>query len=205
MHLDFALDQGQWLENTVRDIQMLGGVCHAMSTEWVFARLRQQVWQPVPEYWRGVSHQRAYKILWQDALNGLWGGANYLQYLQIATRPTERFVRDPAARYRMAFHADHIYGLNQLRPHILALGAGSGIVIVMFGVDANGGNPSNWGHTVGAVRTGAGVFQFLDTNNGQYSWGAHADANTVGREIEEALDNDYGAWGIRDVYVYRVG
>ncbi len=198
---DIALNQGAWLVNNVVDKQRHGGVCHAMTTEWVFDKLQNRNWVVHESYWRGVSHQRAYAIYWQDALRGLWGGAHYNQYLQIALRPTEKFISDPARRQGRDFHVDHVFNLNQLSPHIIGLSAGSGLVIVMFGVDGN----DNWGHTVAVVRQANDDYLFLDINQGQYSWAGGTSGGVAGREVEKSLNRLYGNDGIRDVYLYRVG
>ncbi|MBX9406397.1 hypothetical protein K5E40_11985 [Pseudomonas baetica] len=205
MNLDIPLDQVTWLNTNVIDLQSLGGVCHAMSTEWVLTTLQNQPWDIETAYLRGVSHQRAYALRWEYALRGNWGGAQYAQYLQIAASPTQRFIEDPARRQGRPFHAHHVHSLIQMAPH-LALAAGSGAVIVMFGSDANQpATAQNWGHTVAMVRTGAGIYQFLDVNEGRYSWQAGATNAVVAQEVRQKLRDCYWGWGIRDIYIFKVG
>lgn len=206
MNQDFALDQGPWLELNVADIQAHGGVCHAMATEWVLALIRGQPWDAQTEYWRGVSHQRAYALAWQERLRGLWGGAHYTQYLQIALRPSESFVRDPARRQGQAFRTIRGHGLEDLYLPISALGPGAGMVITMFGSNAHWpADAQNWGHTVAVVREGGGTFRFLDVNYGQYSWPPFTLPGKVSLGVTAALKQHYGNWGIRDVCAFCVG
>jgi hypothetical protein len=202
-----ALNQGPWLVANVQDVQSHGGVCHAMGTEWVFAQLQNRPWNAQSEYWRGVSHQRAYALAWQERLRGHWGGGLYNQYLHIALQPTERFVQDPARRQGQPFHSDHVHSLNHLTPHILAMGTGVGLVIVMFGSNpAWLANSQNWGHTVAVTRDAGGTYRFLDVNQGQYSWPPGTPGSTVGREVEHNLRAlGYDNWGIRDIYLFRIG
>jgi hypothetical protein len=202
---NFALDQGTWLTR-IEDIQMHGGVCHAMATEWVYALLQQRPWDANTEYFRGVSHQRAYALKWADALRGLWGGAAYDRYLQIAAPPTENFVRDPARRQGRVFRVAHEQTLPRLAPHVVGLGVGSGLVIVMFGVDINEpADSQNWGHTVAIFRDVHGDYKFLDVNQGEYSWPADTPIATVGNEVVQNLTEEYGTWGIRDINIFGVG
>ncbi|MEM9556786.1 MAG: hypothetical protein AAGC60_21175 [Acidobacteriota bacterium] len=218
MNRDFQLNQGIWLGDyafgpdpatgnfgivavNVVDRQRQGGVCHAMSTEWLFAQLNGRPWNVQQEYWRAVSHQRAYAIYWQDALRGHWGGGHYQQYLQIALRPTRDYVANPARRQHRNFHSARVASLNFLRFHIADLGVNSGFVIVMFGVDNN----DNWGHTVAIHRDGGGTYRFVDVNFGQYSWPGGTAGLQVGQETRQFLHQWYGNDGIRDVYLFRVG
>jgi len=217
MHQDFPLDQGPWLENNVMDIQAKGGVCHAMTTEWVFALIQGQHWDAQTEYWRGVSHQRAYALAWEERLRGLWGIAHYNQYLQIALRPSESFVRDPARRQGRAFRTIHGDGLEDLLQPISALGPGAGMVITMFGSDPGGkADAQNWGHSVAVAREGGGTFRFLDVNDGQYSWPPFAQGGQVCLGVTKALKLNYATdppavapplhnLHIRDVFAFCVG
>lgn len=206
MNKEISLNQGRWLVRHTKDVQAHGGVCHAMATEWVFAQLRDTAWDAGTEYWRGMSHQRAYALAWQEALSGLWGSAQYNAYLQIAVPPTERFVQDPARRANLPFHSDLVYSFNHLAPHALAMGARTGIVMVMFGSNPNWpSSGQNWGHTVAMARDRAGVYRFLDVNSGQYSWAPAASANTVARDVAAFLEDQYGNWGLRHLYMFTVG
>lgn len=206
MNLDFSLDQGDWLIRNVNDVQRHGGVCHAMTTEWVFAIVQNRSWNVQEEYWRGVSHQRAYALAWQDALRNLWGGSQYNQYLNIALDPTKNYVKNPASRNRLTFHDYRVKALDDLSPRIIALPAGAGIVIVMFGSNRKWpADQQNWGHTVAVARdTGTGMYRYIDVNSGQYSWPLDTPAITLGREVKRDLRAKYGGWGIRDIYIFRV-
>jgi hypothetical protein len=205
MNLDAPLDQGTWLETNIIDRQMHGGICHAMSIEWVLSTLQNRHWDIETEYFRGVSHQRAYALRWEDALRGNWGSPQYAQYLAIAVPPTQRFIEDPARRQGRPFQAHHVQNLNHMIPH-LVLAAGTGAVIVMFGSDADQPATSqNWGHTVAMTRTAGGIYQFLDVNEGRYSWPADTGHAVVGHQVEQQLQHCYGDWGIRDVYIFKVG
>lgn len=203
---DFGLNQGEWLVNNVEDIQSHGGVCHAMTTEWLLAKLQNLPWDANSEYWRGVSHQRAYALPWQEALKGLWGGINYHRYLQIALPSTEQFVQAPALRLGQSFNTIHFTVLNQISLQILTLHANSGGVIVMFGSNAAWpADKQNWGHTTAVVREADGVFRFLDVNQGQFSWPLIDTAEIVSLNLIQNLVNNYGNWGIRDIYFFRIG
>ncbi|MGF1462165.1 MAG: hypothetical protein ACFB2Z_03200 [Maricaulaceae bacterium] len=204
MQRKFAMDQGGWLVHNVEDVQSHGGVCHAMSTNWVLGALQNQAFNVQTEYWRGVSHQRAYALRWDEALRGLWGGVNYGRYLAIAEPPSRDYVQSEATRLGYTFAHNHVGGINQLAAHITGLANDSGIVIVMFGVDPNEPAASqNWGHTVAVRRSNAGVFRFLDVNDGQYVAGGGGAAQFA-TDVYNALHGHYSGWGIRDVYIYRV-
>ncbi|MFT2794073.1 hypothetical protein ACMV5I_29360 [Serratia sp. T13T92] len=204
---DFALDQDSWLDENVQDIDARKGVCHAISIDWVFAQLTQsRAWDVQTEYWRAVSHQRAYALTWQESLRGYWASKHYNTYLQIALPPTEKFVRDLARRKGREFHTYHLNYLYQLSSYILALPACAGLVITIFGSSRDSpADVQNWGHTVAMARDGRGMYRLLDINEGQYSWSLATPASTVGRDVERNLYVNYGSTGIRNIYIFRVG
>src|SRR5262245_17923667 len=105
MNLDYPLDQRLTLALLTEDEQSRGGVCHAVTIEWVLDKIRGTTTQLHPgndfdAWYRAISQHRAYALGWQDALRDLWTGPGYQQYVDIALQPTQEWVAASARRRR---------------------------------------------------------------------------------------------------------
>lgn len=191
MRLDFTFKQSDLLVK-LTDIELSKGVCHAMSTEWVSAQLSNRTWNAETEYWRGVSHQRAYEMA--------------------AERDSERalrnFVKDSASRQGCGFNQSRIPNLTILPLHVGTLNPCEGMVISIFGsylkLRDNHNIRVDFGHSVALTRNREGIYKFLDVNQGQFSWPVSTPADTVGQEMVENLHDNYSYVEVEDVYIFRV-
>ena len=218
MTKEHDVNQTQWLGEFVRgnnnqftytgvgDIQISQGVCHAMTTNWLFARLRDLNWNPANEWWRAVSHQRAYVYVLLDQIRLFQQTRNLHGYINVAQRPTRRYVEDEARRRHMNFAVNQRSGLDAfIDTDARNLTPSSGCVVSFYGTNVSGDLKA---HTVGLLRRTDGSYRYLDTNDAEYSWPATVAWATLRQNLYTQLYDKYETiefWSVTRVDVYRVG
>ena len=60
MNWVFKMDQGELVEEYVKDRQMWGGICYALSLKWILCKLANRQFRLADEFYTSVSQQRAY-------------------------------------------------------------------------------------------------------------------------------------------------
>ena len=201
MPLDFASNQGEWLDNEVTDRFVNGGICHAISVDWSAKHVLGQVFQLDIARFRAVSGQRAYKYSFEHRLQGLWTHTHFIAWLAQARTPTENFAR--SCLRGQAVHLAILRGqsLLQLENIMMALPVGHSIVMVLWGSNPQWPGSHNWGHSIAFTHIAAG-FRYFDANQGQFSWPNATPAHTVAQEVSENIHNKYSPWRFRYIDIY---
>lgn len=205
MNTDFVMNQGQILRNRIEDMQMHGGICHALSWEWCQALVKGQNFEWPREFYRCVSMQRAYKLTWAEKLEPLMDGADYAQFLVGAEPPTRTFTQQSAQRYGRQFAAERAgTTLVEVQTKIRQFVAGQSCIITCFGTGL--ANNKNWGHSMGFGITAAGKAHFFNANSGGYSWDLGTSMATVGDGTLEKLYEEFppNADNVRDCFLYHI-
>lgn len=205
MNTDFAMSQGQLLTAKVIDVQMHGGICHALSWEWCQALLKGAAFNSDSEFFRCVSMQRAYQLTWAEKLQPLLGGAQYAAFLAGAEPPTRTFTAESARRYGRQFAAERAGDtLVNVQTKVEQMAAGTACIITCFGTGI--ANNKNWGHSMGFGITAAGKAQFFNANSGGYSWDLGTPMATVSADVLQKLYEEFppAADNVRDCFLYHL-
>jgi hypothetical protein len=207
MQKDYALAQGSDLRKEVLDIQMHGGICHAITWKWALALMKGQPFYYDEEFFSGVSMQRAYAIQWTEKLMPLESGARYLEFYAAAEPPTRQFIAESATKSGTAFAAQHFGGIASLvKDKIVKMKAGQACLIVCFGTGIS--DNKNWGHTMGfgIPSQKSPRPMFFNANDGQYSFDNGTGSTEIGAGVLDRLNAEFPARrdNVRDCLGYEL-